>query len=41
VPIGCALMLITAILKLKTFLRAISTGESIEKREEIVTGEII
>ncbi len=41
VPIGCALMLITAILKIKTFVRAISTGESIEKREEIVTGEII
>jgi TRAP-type C4-dicarboxylate transport system permease small subunit len=41
VPIGCALMLITAILKIKTFVRAISTGESIEKREEIVSGEII
>src|SRR3990170_2917078 len=41
VPIGCALMLITAILKLKTFLRAISTGELIEKREEIVSAEII
>jgi len=41
VPIGCALMLITAILKIKTFLRAISTGESIEKREEGVSGEII
>ena len=41
VPIGCALMLITAILKIKTFLRAISTGESIENREEGVSGEII
>ena len=41
VPIGCALMLITAILKIKTFFRAISTGESIEKREEGVSGEII
>ncbi len=40
VPFGCALMLITAILKIKTFLRAISTGESIEKREG-VSGEII
>lgn len=41
VPIGCALMLITAILKIKTFLRAISTGESIEKRDEMVRGEIL
>ena len=41
VPIGCALMLITAILKIKTFLRAISTGESIGKREEGVSGEVI
>jgi TRAP-type C4-dicarboxylate transport system permease small subunit len=41
VPFGCALMLTTAILKIKTFLRAISTGESIEKREEGVSGEII
>jgi TRAP-type C4-dicarboxylate transport system permease small subunit len=41
VPFGCALMLITSILKIKTFLRAISTGESIEKREEDVSGEII
>ncbi len=41
VPIGCALMLITAILKIKTFLRAISTGEPIVKREEGVSGEII
>ena len=40
VPVGCALMLITAILKIKTFLRAISTGESVEKREG-VSGEII
>jgi TRAP-type C4-dicarboxylate transport system permease small subunit len=40
VPFGCALMLITAILKIKTFVRAISTGESIEKREG-VSGEII
>ncbi len=41
VPFGCALMLITAILKIKTFLRAISTGEPIGKREEGVSGEII
>ncbi len=41
VPFGCALMLITAILKIKSFWRAISTGEWIEKREEGVTGEII
>ena len=40
VPIGCALMLITAILKMKTFLRAILTGESIGKQEG-VSGEII
>jgi TRAP-type C4-dicarboxylate transport system permease small subunit len=41
VPIGCALMLITAILKVKTFMRAISTGEPIETRDEMVSGEII
>ena len=41
VPVGCALMLITAILKIKTFLRAISTGEPIEKRDEMVSGEIV
>jgi TRAP-type C4-dicarboxylate transport system permease small subunit len=41
VPIGCALMLITAILKIKTFLRAFSTGESLAKREEGMSGEII
>ena len=41
VPFGCALMLITAILKVRTFVRAISTGESIGKPEEGVTGEII
>ncbi len=41
VPFGCALMLITAILKIKTFLRAMATGESIENREEGVSGEII
>ena len=40
VPIGCALMLITAILKIKTFWAAISTGEAIAKREG-VSGEII
>ena len=40
VPIGCALMLITAILKIKTFLHSISTGEPIAKREG-VSGEII
>jgi TRAP-type C4-dicarboxylate transport system permease small subunit len=41
VPLGCALMLITSILKIKTFLQAISTGESIGKREEGVSSEII
>ena len=41
VPFGCALMLITSILKIKAFLRAISTGESIGKREEGVSGEVI
>ena len=40
VPIGCALMLITAILKIKNFWRAISTGEAIAKSEG-VSGEII
>jgi len=40
VPFGCALMLITAILKMKTYMRAISTGESI-KSQEGVSGEII
>ncbi len=40
VPVGCALMLTTALLKIKTFLRALSTGESIQ-REEGVSGEII
>jgi hypothetical protein len=28
-------------LKMKAFLRAVSTGEPIEKREEVVSGEII
>jgi TRAP-type C4-dicarboxylate transport system permease small subunit len=41
VPFGCALMLITAILKIKSFLHLISTGEPIAKREEGVSGEII
>jgi len=41
VPLGCALMLITSILKIKKFLRAISTGESVAMREEGVSGEII
>ena len=40
VPIGCALMLITAILKIKAFWRAIVTGEAITKSEG-VSGEII
>jgi TRAP-type C4-dicarboxylate transport system permease small subunit len=40
VPIGCALMLITAILKIKTFWHSISTGEAIAKSEG-VSGEII
>jgi hypothetical protein len=34
-------MLITATLKIKTFLRAISTGEPLEKRQGAVSGEII
>ena len=41
VPLGCALMLITAVLKVRTFMRAIATGEAIVKREEGVSGEII
>jgi TRAP-type C4-dicarboxylate transport system permease small subunit len=41
VPLGCSLMLITAILKIKAFLRALSTGEWIEKRPEGVSGEFI
>jgi len=41
VPFGCALMLITSILKNKTLMRALSKGESNEKREEGVSGEII
>ena len=40
VPIGCTLMLITAILKIKAFWRSISTGEAIAKSEG-VCGEII
>jgi len=40
VPIGCALMLITAILKIKAFWRSISTGEAIAESEG-VCGEII
>ena len=40
VPIGCALMLITAILKIKAFWHALATGESIAKSEG-VSGEII
>jgi TRAP-type C4-dicarboxylate transport system permease small subunit len=41
VPFGCALMLITSILKIKTFFRAISAGEPADRRKEGVTGEII
>jgi TRAP-type C4-dicarboxylate transport system permease small subunit len=41
VPLGCGLMLITATLKLKAFVRAISTGEPIPKPHEAVSGEII
>ena len=40
VPIGCALMLVTAILKIRTFWRLILTGETIAKSEG-VSGEII
>ncbi|MGE5841180.1 MAG: TRAP transporter small permease, partial [Deltaproteobacteria bacterium] len=38
VPIGCALMLITAILKIRAFWHALTTGESIAKAEG-VSGE--
>jgi TRAP-type C4-dicarboxylate transport system permease small subunit len=41
VPIGCALMLVTSILKIKAFWHAISTGEPIAKGSEGVSGEII
>jgi TRAP-type C4-dicarboxylate transport system permease small subunit len=41
VPFGCALMLITSVLKIKTFLRVLSTGEWVEKGKEGVSGEII
>ena len=40
VPIGCALMLITAILKIKDFWRAITTGEPLAKPDGM-SGEII
>jgi TRAP-type C4-dicarboxylate transport system permease small subunit len=40
VPAGCALMLITALLKIRAFWRAICTGDSLAKREP-VSGEII
>ena len=40
VPIGCALMLITAILKIRAFWHALSTGEAIA-RSEGSSGEII
>ena len=40
VPIGCALMLVTAILKIRTFWRLILTGGTIVKSEG-VSGEII
>jgi TRAP-type C4-dicarboxylate transport system permease small subunit len=40
VPIGCALMLITAILKIKTYWYALAMGEAIA-RSEGVSGEII
>jgi TRAP-type C4-dicarboxylate transport system permease small subunit len=40
VPIGCALMLITSILKIKALWHALATGESIAKSEG-VSGEII
>jgi TRAP-type C4-dicarboxylate transport system permease small subunit len=40
VPIGCALMLITAILKIKNFWQAIATGATIAKAEG-VSGEVI
>ena len=41
VPFGCALMLITSVLKIKAFLRALSTGEWTEKGKEGASGEII
>ena len=40
VPVGCALMLITAILKIKMFWHSLATGEAIAKNEA-VSGEII
>jgi TRAP-type C4-dicarboxylate transport system permease small subunit len=40
VPIGCTLMLITAILKIKTFWHSLATGEAIA-RSKGVSGEII
>jgi TRAP-type C4-dicarboxylate transport system permease small subunit len=41
VPCGCALMLVTAVLKIRSFLRAISTGEPVEPRAQTATGEVI
>jgi TRAP-type C4-dicarboxylate transport system permease small subunit len=41
VPAGCALMLVTAVLKMKAYVRAIATGEPAETRSEAVSGEII
>lgn len=40
VPFGCALMLVTAISKIRAYRRALATGESLEKREG-VSGEIM
>jgi len=40
VPIGCALMLITALLKIKAFWHSLATGEAIA-RSKGVSGEII
>jgi TRAP-type C4-dicarboxylate transport system permease small subunit len=40
VPFGCALMLLTAILKIRTYAHAIASGKPLETREG-VSGEII
>ncbi|MFB3816484.1 MAG: TRAP transporter small permease [Candidatus Methylomirabilales bacterium] len=41
VPAGCALMLTTALLKMRACVRAMATGEAVEARGEAVSGEII
>jgi TRAP-type C4-dicarboxylate transport system permease small subunit len=41
VPLGCALMLITASLKIKAYVRAMATGQPLDTPGEAVSGEII